>query len=129
MTEITFEQLPQAVAQLHNKLSSIEKLLRERRSYSSGEIDRWFSIDELCEYLPGNPAKATIYTKVHNRIIPHKKFGKRLAFLKSEIDEWLKAQGRKTIYQIEQETDNYLSKEASHNGNDNKKKRKTIGTS
>lgn len=72
--------------------------------------DRWFSIDELCEYLPGKPAKATIYGKVHLREIPHKKFGKRLAFLKSEIDSWLNSKGRKTVSEIEAEATSYLGK-------------------
>jgi len=106
---ITFEQLPGAVAQLQRTMDSIEQLLRESGKSTQSETDLWFSIDDLCKYLPGTPAKATIYAKVHQRIIPHKKFGKRLAFLKSEIDEWLKAQGRKNIPEIEQEANQYLS--------------------
>jgi len=109
MGDLTFEQMPQAVQKLQSTMDSIERLLRHSGGSTQSETDRWFSIDDLCKYLPGAPAKSTIYAKVHNRIIPHKKFGKRLAFLKSEIDEWLKAQGRKTIPEIEQEANQYLS--------------------
>jgi len=70
--------------------------------------DRWFSLEELQGYIPGNPAKATIYGWVHAREIPHKKFGKRLAFLKSEIDEWLKSKRRRTVSEIREEADSYV---------------------
>jgi excisionase family DNA binding protein len=56
--------------------------------------DRWFNVNELCNYLPDRPAKQTIYGKVSNNEIPHYKDTKKLRFLKSEIDEWLK-QGKK----------------------------------
>lgn len=54
------------------------------------EKDRYMTIEELQEYLPGKkPAKQTIYGWVYNRKIPYKKVGKPLYFLKSEIDEWI----------------------------------------
>jgi len=94
--KITFENLPQAVSQLYTKLESIESLLLQDKP----EPDRWLSMNELIEYMPGNPAKATIYAKISDRQIPHKKVGKRLAFLKSEIDEWIHSQKRKTLKEI-----------------------------
>lgn len=91
-------------------VNSCLKYSQPRENLQSN-IDSWLSLDDLCSYLPGNPAKATIYAKVHNRQIPHKKMGGRLAFLKSEIDAWLKSKGRKTIQEIEAEVDNQLSKQ------------------
>jgi len=67
--------------------------------------DVWFSVDELREYLPGNPAKPTIYALTSKRQIPHSKRGKRLVFLKSEIDAWLKAGNQKTVAEIQAEVD------------------------
>jgi len=99
------------------RLSELEILIENSvkraisNTQSKPEADRWFDIDQLCEYLPGTPSKASIYATVHNRMIPHKKMGKRLAFLKSEIDDWLKSKGRKTIQEIEAEVDNQLSKQ------------------
>jgi len=99
------------------KLSELEILIENsvQRAFtntqSKPEADRWFDLDQLCEYLPGKPAKATIYAKIHHRTIPHKKVGKRLAFLKSEIDAWLKSHDRKTTQEIEAEVDNQLSKQ------------------
>jgi predicted DNA-binding transcriptional regulator AlpA len=72
--------------------------------------DRWYDIDELIDYLPGNPAKATIYGYVSRTEIPYHKTGKRLSFLKSEIDNWLKSKRRKTSAEIAEEALQYTRK-------------------
>jgi predicted DNA-binding transcriptional regulator AlpA len=74
------------------------------------ESDRWFDLPELCDYLPDKPAKATVYGYVSANTIPCHKGAKKLRFLKSEIDTWLKQGRKKTVAEIEQETDQYLSK-------------------
>jgi len=95
MINITFDSLPIAVAELLEKVSNIEKQISEGNLTNNAKNqDTWFAIEQLCNYLPGNPAKATIYAKVHRREIPHQKSGKRLSFLKSDIDSWLKSQSR-----------------------------------
>ncbi len=108
--QLSFDQLPATISEILNKVSNIERQLSITSTKQEQPTDRWFSIDELCEYLPGKPAKATIYGKVHLREIPHKKFGKRLAFLKSEIDQYLNSKGRKTVSEIEAEATTYLGK-------------------
>lgn len=93
--KIQFENLPEAVSELLEKVSNIEKQISEGTLANNAKNqDTWFAIEQLCDYLPGNPAKATIYAKVHRREIPHQKSGKRLSFLKSDIDSWLKSQSR-----------------------------------
>jgi site-specific DNA-methyltransferase (adenine-specific) len=47
--------------------------------------------DELCEYMPDRPTKATVYGWVHANKVPVHKGGKKLRFLKSEIDNWMKS--------------------------------------
>lgn len=74
------------------------------------EPDRWFTIQELCDYLPDRPAIATIYGKVHTNTIPFNKTGKHLRFLKSDIDLWLKEGRRKTIVELQAEANNYSRK-------------------
>ncbi|MBK8245331.1 MAG: helix-turn-helix domain-containing protein [Saprospiraceae bacterium] len=81
------------------KLNSIENILLElkhnpeiQKKYH--ENDRWFDLQELREYLPDKPSKATIYSWVQNRSIPYHKGAKKLRFLKSELDAWMK-KGRK----------------------------------
>lgn len=71
--------------------------------------DCWFDLTELCRYHPDKPTKATVYGWVNAGMIPVHKGGKKLRFLKSEIDEWLKQGRRKTITEVAREADNYLN--------------------
>ena len=53
------------------------------------------TIDELSEYL--SIPKGSIYNMVHERRLPHIKLGRRVRFVKEEIDEWLERQRVETI--------------------------------
>jgi len=108
--EITFDNLPQAVTLLTSEVSEIKRLLLAQSSQQPTETDRWFDLNELCEYLPDKPAKATAYGWVHDGSIPCHKGAKKLRFLKSEIDEWLKSGKRKTVAEIKAEADKYLNR-------------------
>ncbi len=54
-------------------------------------VDTWFNLDALRSYLPNKPAAATVYAWVSKNEIPYHKKGKKLSFLKFEIDQWLKS--------------------------------------
>lgn len=54
------------------------------------------TIDELRAYHPDHPARPTIYEWVGKKAIPVHKDGKKLRFLRSEIDEWLNGGRAKT---------------------------------
>lgn len=82
----------------------------KQKSTTTPETDRWFDLTELCNYLPDKPAKPTVYGWVHVGLIPCHKGGKKLRFLKSEIDTWLKQGRKKTLAEVAIETDQYLSK-------------------
>jgi len=88
MTAITFENLPQAVKELHDK---IDYLLGARQE--KPESDYFMEMDQLLQYLPDHPARQTVYQWIWKRSIPYEKHGKRLYFRKSAIDQWL-ANGR-----------------------------------
>ena len=107
-TEFTFEQLPMAVSRLYDKLSRIETLLLNQNK-STTPSDCWFNITELSNYIPDRLAKPTIYGLVSRREIPYHKRGKKLGFLKSEIDEWLKQSKRKMATELALEVDTYLT--------------------
>lgn len=66
--------------------------------------ERWMNLQELCEYLPEKPKVQTVYSWVSNSLIPVNKKGKRLYFLKSDIDTWLKSGRRKTFAELQAET-------------------------
>jgi excisionase family DNA binding protein len=106
--EITFELLPQAVSQLFNKVENIERLLLEQRSEPLPEPDKWFDIVEFCNYHPDKPAVPTAYGWVHDKSVPYHKSGKKLRFLKSEIDVWLKEGRKKPLAEIDSEADTYI---------------------
>ena len=100
--EISFNEVPQAVAHLITKVERIESLLTAEKIATEPE-DRWLNIRELRAYHPDRPAAATVYVWVRRRMIPNHKHGKKLMFLKSEIDAWLKSGKRKTMLEIEDE--------------------------
>ncbi|MBL4586010.1 MAG: helix-turn-helix domain-containing protein [Flavobacteriales bacterium] len=86
----------------------MKRLLLEKSSEQPTETDRWFDLTELCNYHPDKPAKATAYGWVHSGLIPVHKGGKKLRFLKSEIDSWLRQGRKKTFAETASEADQYL---------------------
>ena len=65
------------------------------------EPDRFMDLNELVQYDPEKRSKPTFYGYIHDRTIPFHKRGKKVTFLKSEIDSWLKEGRRKTRSEIE----------------------------
>jgi len=95
------------------RLSNIESLLldlkhKPKDHSNQPETDRWFDLNELCNYHPDKPSKPTVYGWVHDGLIPVHKGGKKLRFLKSEIDTWIKQGRKKTISETANEADQYL---------------------
>lgn len=97
-THLTFDKLPEAVQEVNLRLKRIESLLCENHPVAPAEPDKRMNIREAAEFL--NCAVPTIYGLVHRRLIPHEKKGKRLYFLKSELNEWLQKGKRLTIDEI-----------------------------
>lgn len=107
-TPLTFEELPLAVTHMSETLTNVERLLLELANQPKEPEDRWFNLSEICEYLPDKPVRATVYGLVSRREIPFHKHSKKLFFLKSEIDNWLKMYRKKTTGEIKAETDKVL---------------------
>jgi excisionase family DNA binding protein len=93
--------------------STLKKILSSQVvTDKPADTERWMNLDEFCQYHPDKPSKPTVYGWVHAGIIPVHKGGKKLRFLKSDIDSFL-LQGRKhTTAEIEAESkaerDTYL---------------------
>lgn len=109
MTNITFETLPSAVSVLLDKVEKIEKSLASMGQPAAEAADRWMNIQELMEYHPDKPAKKTVYDWVTLRKIPYHKDGKRLRFLKSEIDKWLMSAYHKTEEEMYEESIRFVN--------------------
>ena len=84
--KITFDNLPEAITELHTK---IDRLLSQTQATEQPEADKLLTIQEFIDYLPEHPAKQTVYGWVNDRLVPFEKYGKRLYFRKSDIDLWL----------------------------------------
>jgi excisionase family DNA binding protein len=97
MEKLTLETLPNAFTLLSREIGEIKELLQQLNYQELLEPDRWFDLNDFCEYHPDKPSKATVYGWVSAKTIPVHKTGKKLRFLKSEIDEWL-LQGKKRTY-------------------------------
>lgn len=112
MENPTFEQLPQAIRQLSEKVCELKQIVLSGLS-KPPEQDEWLDVQMLAEFLPSKPAPSTVYGWVSKRKIPHHKKGKNLLFLKSEINQWLKKGKVETIEESQEkhaaERDAYLS--------------------
>ncbi|MDR2407929.1 MAG: helix-turn-helix domain-containing protein [Bacteroidales bacterium] len=109
--EISFDRLPESVNYLIGKVESLEQAFLQMKSELKypNPIDGWMDVDGLIDYLPDKPAKPTVYGWVSERKIPHHKGGKKLRFLKSEIDAWLSEGKRKSETELEAEATKYLT--------------------
>ena len=107
---LTLETLPKAFTHLTNEVSEIKRLLLEKSIEQPIETDRWFDLNELCIYHPDKPSKPTVYGWVNVGTIPVHKGGKKLRFLKSEIDNWLRQGRKKTLAETASEADTYLKR-------------------
>lgn len=89
MTEYTTQHISEEIQKLKEELQICQELVRKNIVFHNFGTDKWLSICDLIDYLPDKTARATIYGWVSQGLIPYHKYGKKLTFLKSEIDEWL----------------------------------------
>ncbi len=115
MEILTLETLPKAFTQLTIEVSEIKRLLLEKSNEQPTETERWLDLNELCIYHPDKPSKPTVYGWVNAGIIPVHKSAKKLRFLKSEIDSWLKQGKKKTLAETAIEADIYINKKVGKN--------------
>jgi excisionase family DNA binding protein len=106
--ELSINDVPKAVAHLIDKVEKIETLLHAKQPQAQ-EGDQWLNLNDLCKYHPDHPAKPTVYAWIGQRSIPYHKKGKKLMFLKSEIDNWLKEGRRKTAAEIQAEAEQFVT--------------------
>ena len=90
---VSFENLPQAVSLLLEKVDSLELLLKSQQTIiSQAPSDRPMSITEAAKFV--NLTVPTLYGFVSKRTIPFSKVGKRLYFSETELTSWIQS-GRK----------------------------------
>ena len=117
MTEknITFEDLPKAMTWMMDKLNELTSKVDSFNNQSvQPQTDQWMNLKELCEYLPNHPAEQTVYGWTSCHQIPFHKRGKRIMFLKSEIDTWLHDGKIKSQKELEAEAALFLKSKRNH---------------
>ena len=83
MESFGFDKLPELFRQLFEKVECIEALL-ERITAANNELDKPLSVEEAASYL--KITVAALYSMTSRRLVPFNKPGKRLYFLKSDLD-------------------------------------------
>lgn len=79
-TKLTFEQVPEALAEVLQRIKAIEAKLEE-------PDDFLYDLEGICKYL--GYSKSAIYKLVHYKQIPYTKTRKKLHFEKKAIDVWM----------------------------------------
>jgi len=64
-------------------------------SDGQGQEERWLTVESAAVYLDCKPRR--LYEFVERRLIPHERDGRRILFLRSELDAWVRAGGAKRL--------------------------------
>ncbi len=111
----TFEMIPTLMLNLIEdnkvlsaKLDAINRKLSASMGNNRDEDER-MDVTEAQKYIPGHPAVQTIYGWTSNNMIPYHKVGKRIYFLKSELDAWLSKEQHKSKDDLREEAEEYVN--------------------
>ena len=111
----TFEMIPTLMVNLIEdnkvlsaKLDAINRKLSASMGNNKDENER-MDVTEAQKYIPGHPAVQTIYGWTSNNMIPYHKVGKRIYFLKSELDAWLSKEQHKSKDDLREEAEEYVN--------------------
>lgn len=118
--QFTFNDLPEVLGELCDRIASMESLLTEKLSKQNEVKENThvpMTVQEACAYL--KMPLSTFYYKVKKDDIPVIKQGKHLYIYRDELDEWLESSRKTAVLQsFEEENDALL---ASHRRKPNSK--------
>ncbi len=108
MERITFDQLPEMVALILEKLERIEDALSIRGNNDQRPSKDMFTVDEACSFM--GVSKSTLYKMSSSNAIPlYKPTGGRIYFKRDDIISYLQQNRIKSQKEIEQEALNYVA--------------------
>lgn len=118
----TFDMIPMLMANLleDNKILSVKiDALNKKISMSvpvnkKDDDNERMDVTEAQRYIPGHPAIQTIYGWTSNGQIPYHKIGKRIYFVKSELDKWLSHGLHKSDDTLSKEAEEYVKRHPKH---------------
>ena len=103
VNEISFENLPKAVAHLVSERAEVKSLVEKGQVSIVPQKRIPIDIEEACRII--GKAKPTVYALVRKRMIPCYKNGKKLYFFEEELLEWITKGKKKTLLEIESEAE------------------------
>ena len=119
--ELTFNDLPQVVAELRDEVIGMKVLLSDLQKGQTQQkiqrVRRTMNVEEAADYLrmPLN----TLYMKLQKGEVPGSKPGKRWVLFNDELDKWLEVKRKNAVpLTTEEENDAILS---SHRRKPNKR--------
>lgn len=107
VNEISFENLPKAVAHLASELAEIKSLVEKGQTSVVSQKRIPIDIEEACRII--GKAKPTVYALVRKRLLPCYKNGKKLYFFEDELLAWIESGRKKTIVELATESKAYVS--------------------
>lgn len=97
---LSFDSLPQAVAELQREVSSMNALLLQslhngQNQQKKENTRRLMSVEEAAEYL--RMPKNTLYMKLQSGEVPASKLGKCWKIYQDELDKWLEVNRKNPV--------------------------------
>ena len=97
---LSFDSLPQAVAELQKEVSSMKALLLQslhngQNQQKKENTHRLMSVEEAAEYL--RMPKNTLYIKLQSGEVPASKLGKCWKIYQDELDKWLEVNRKNPV--------------------------------
>ena len=96
---LTFNDLPQVVAQLRDEVMGMRAMLTRQQSESSAPVKenrhKPMTVDEAIEYT--HIPRGTMYMKLEDGTIPATKPGRRWILYQDELDKWLETKRRNAV--------------------------------
>ena len=96
---LTFNDLPQVVAQLRDEVMGMRAMLTRQQVESSKPVKenrhKPMTVEEAIEYT--HIPRGTMYMKLEDGTIPATKPGRRWILYQDELDKWLETKRRHTV--------------------------------
>ena len=106
MEKLTFEQLPEAIALLLEKVTRIELLLAKGKG-SDDQFKQMLTTNEAAEYM--GVSLSTMYKMTHRRELPvYKPSGGKVYLKREDINTYLSKHRLMSQEEIEKEAINYV---------------------
>jgi len=108
MNTLTFDQLPQMVNQLSQKIDALQLSIQSQIPQGNEPKKDLMNLSEVSEFL--SLKKPTIYSKVSRGEIPYMKDKHRLYFSRKELTEFLKGKRVATTAETVENAHEFLIK-------------------